>query len=224
MGSKYLIVHADDFGLSPGISRGILHSLKYGIVSSTSVIVVSPYLIDTKRLIDRNIGIDWGLHVLIQRKDAKSSKDIINETERQLDLFRKTFKRDPSHIDFHKGFKFNRKIYFSLRMFTQEGKFAFRYDNHHRVESEFYGYKNNKINLDQVREEKLLAIFDSLGNGVTELICHPGFTGNRLKDPYKTQRVSETKTLISKVVIKTLKKKKITVINFRDYKTLNTNE
>ena len=39
---RLLIVNADDFGLTEGISRGILHAHRQGIVTSTSVIALGP--------------------------------------------------------------------------------------------------------------------------------------------------------------------------------------
>ena len=40
--SKYLIVNADDLGLSPGVNRGILETAQRGVVSSTTAMVNMP--------------------------------------------------------------------------------------------------------------------------------------------------------------------------------------
>lgn len=40
--SKKLIVNADDYGRAPGVSRGILHAHRQGIVTSTTVMVNQP--------------------------------------------------------------------------------------------------------------------------------------------------------------------------------------
>ena len=40
---KYLIVNADDFGASPGITRGILEAHADGILTSTSMMVDTPW-------------------------------------------------------------------------------------------------------------------------------------------------------------------------------------
>jgi predicted glycoside hydrolase/deacetylase ChbG (UPF0249 family) len=40
--ARKLIVNADDFGRSPGVSRGILHAHRAGIVTSTSVMINQP--------------------------------------------------------------------------------------------------------------------------------------------------------------------------------------
>ncbi len=41
-GRRLLIVNADDYGLTPGVSRGILEAHRKGIVTSTSVLAVAP--------------------------------------------------------------------------------------------------------------------------------------------------------------------------------------
>jgi predicted glycoside hydrolase/deacetylase ChbG (UPF0249 family) len=40
--SRLLIVNADDYGLTEGISRGILHAHRQGVVTSTSAIAIGP--------------------------------------------------------------------------------------------------------------------------------------------------------------------------------------
>jgi hypothetical protein len=42
--SKRLIVNADDYGRTPGVSRGILHAHVHGIVTSTTVLINQPDL------------------------------------------------------------------------------------------------------------------------------------------------------------------------------------
>lgn len=42
MTGRLLIVNADDFGLTPGVSRGILAAHREGVVSSTSLLAVAP--------------------------------------------------------------------------------------------------------------------------------------------------------------------------------------
>ena len=40
---KYLIVNADDFGISPEVTKGIIEAFKNGIVTDTSILICSPY-------------------------------------------------------------------------------------------------------------------------------------------------------------------------------------
>ncbi len=63
MSGRRLVVNADDFGLAPGVSRGILEANRIGVVTSTSVIVTMPTWNVTSRLLQRapaSLGV--GLH------------------------------------------------------------------------------------------------------------------------------------------------------------------
>lgn len=219
MSNKLLIVNADDFGMSPGISRGILHCLKNGIVSSTSVMVDNPYLYDTKELIKKNSQVDWGVHVTIG-KSRISIKNIASETERQLRVFYNVFKIKPSHIDFHKGFKFNKKIYFALRMFAKKVDISFRYDNQHFIETRYHGVHENKPSIDSISTDHLIECLKDVRSGVTELICHPGWTSNRLTDPYRIQRNKEVEVLTSQRIKSEIRRRKIKLVTYKQYKHL----
>lgn len=219
----FLIVNADDFGLSPGISDGIVRCISDGIVSSTSVIVESRYLSDSKKKILLYPSFDWGLHVVIPTEKVFSPQLIESESIRQLNIFNKNFGFMPSHIDYHRGFKFDSRTFFSVSMLALKYKIAFRYDRQHLIESSFFGMLNGKNNFSNVSVDKLLEIIENLKPGITELICHPGFTGNHLTDIYRLPRKVEVESLTNLEVIKQLKIKGINLINFREYKKLASN-
>ncbi|MEO1288861.1 MAG: ChbG/HpnK family deacetylase [Chloroflexota bacterium] len=64
--TKYLIVNSDDYGISEGVSRGILEAHHNGIVTSTSVMVNMPYAaeaITTAQQIAPQLGL--GLHFVL---------------------------------------------------------------------------------------------------------------------------------------------------------------
>ena len=49
-----LIVNADDFGLTPGVNYGIIEAFKYGILTSTTLMINQPFVehaIDLKKKI-----------------------------------------------------------------------------------------------------------------------------------------------------------------------------
>jgi hypothetical protein len=215
--TKHLIIHADDFGLSRGISDGILRSIRNGVVSSTSVIVQTPYISYAQALVRANPDIDWGLHVIIERPAGDLARFITGETERQISSFRQLFGFLPSHVDFHKGFRFDTRIYFAIRMLMLKYTFAFRYDNRHHIETKFYGLTGRIPNSDHISSSSLERILTAIKPGITELICHPGYTGNRLTDPYRTQRNTELTTLTSTVIKQAIVKNNIRVITFREY-------
>ena len=58
-----LIVNADDFGLTPGVNRGIVELYRAGVVTSTSLMATAPATEDAIGLALRNPGLGVGCHV-----------------------------------------------------------------------------------------------------------------------------------------------------------------
>jgi len=122
--SRRLIVNADDWGLTRGVSEGILAAHRHGIVTSTTVLATAD--LDRNlvaRLLDSGLGV--GLHVNLTLgtpltrgksltdgrgrfvRDARhaaaraTATDVRAEVEAQVATFRKTFRRSPTHLDSH---------------------------------------------------------------------------------------------------------------------------
>lgn len=62
---RYLILHADDFGLTPGITNGILEAHTRGLLTSTSLIVGAPDATRAARLCRDHARLGVGLHLAI---------------------------------------------------------------------------------------------------------------------------------------------------------------
>jgi len=119
-----LIVNADDFGLTPGVSAGILAAHRHGIVTSTTALVTAA--LDREQAAaarDSTLGI--GLHVNLTLgapltrgrslvdgagrfvRDARHAAaradagEVRAEVEAQLARFRRLFGRTPTHLDTH---------------------------------------------------------------------------------------------------------------------------
>ena len=122
--TRRLIVNADDWGMTRGVSEGILTAHRHGIVSSTTVLVTAE--------LDRTLvglllesGLGVGLHVNLTLgkpltrgrslvddngrfvRDARhaaaraTAADVRAEVEAQVAKFEKTFRRAPTHLDSH---------------------------------------------------------------------------------------------------------------------------
>jgi predicted glycoside hydrolase/deacetylase ChbG (UPF0249 family) len=121
---RRLIVNADDYGLTPGVSAGILLAHRVGIVSSTTVLVTAAIDRDqAARARDSGLGI--GLHVnvtlgrpltrgrsLVDRQGRflrdpqlavarASARDVEAEVSAQVEKFESLFGRRPTHLDTH---------------------------------------------------------------------------------------------------------------------------
>ena len=122
--TRRLIVNADDWGLTRGVSEGILAAHRHGIVSSTTVLATAD--LDRElvaRLRDSGLGV--GLHVNITLgtpltrgrslvdgdgrfvRDARRAAarvtvaDVRAEIEAQAERFQSALKRRPTHLDTH---------------------------------------------------------------------------------------------------------------------------
>jgi len=66
--SRVLVVNADDYGLTPGVSEGILRAGDDGVVTSTSVLAVAPAF-RTHSTALRESGLGVGCHVALVGED-----------------------------------------------------------------------------------------------------------------------------------------------------------
>ena len=120
---------ADDYAMTPGISRGILEALDAGALSATSVMTTSPLWPEAAGLLKRHDGrVDIGLHLnltlgsplgpthelaptgrlpdigtLIRRNRRRDLPlaEIAAEIDRQCESFVAQFGRPPDHVDGH---------------------------------------------------------------------------------------------------------------------------
>jgi hopanoid biosynthesis associated protein HpnK len=60
---KKVIVNADDFGLSPGVNRGIIAAFRDGVLSSTTLMANMPSFDEAVRLARANPGLGVGVHL-----------------------------------------------------------------------------------------------------------------------------------------------------------------
>jgi predicted glycoside hydrolase/deacetylase ChbG (UPF0249 family) len=121
---RRLIVNADDYGLTPGVSAGILLARRCGIVTSTTVLVTAAVTRDdAARALDAGLGV--GLHVNLTlgrpltagrslggpdggfRRDPRlaastaAPREVAAEVAAQIEKFQSLFRRPPTHLDTH---------------------------------------------------------------------------------------------------------------------------
>ena len=66
---KLLIVNADDFGLTEGVSRAIIRGHREGIVTSTSALALGPAFDKTSRWLNDAPGLGVGAHLAVVGED-----------------------------------------------------------------------------------------------------------------------------------------------------------
>ena len=124
---RRLIVNADDFGLTRGVSAGILAAHRHGIVTSTTLLVTGLVDHEDREQLARarDSGLGLGLHVNLTLgrpltrarslvdgsgrfvRDARraatraDAKEALAEIEAQVERFESLVRRRPTHLDTH---------------------------------------------------------------------------------------------------------------------------
>ncbi|MDR2834344.1 MAG: carbohydrate deacetylase [Streptococcaceae bacterium] len=68
---KKLIINADDYGYTPGVTQGIIHTHLKGLVTSTTALSVSPYFLEAMEIARNYPTLAIGLHLTLTLRFAK---------------------------------------------------------------------------------------------------------------------------------------------------------
>ena len=217
---KYLIVNGDDFGASPGVNRGILEANRCGILTSTSVMVDTPWSGRAAALDRIAPDLSVGLHVQLDgegKGPTPAAGDCLAEILRQLRRFETLVGRPPTHIDSHHNVHRNPRFLPSFLEAAARCGRPLRWQSQVRCVSSFYGRWGGESHPEQIGVEGLLRLLDAEAReGVTELCCHPGYVGPDLKSSYSSEREIELRTLCDPAVRQALAERGIELLGFRD--------
>lgn len=228
---RFLIVNADDFGMSRAVNQGIIEAHERGIVTSASLLVYWPGAEEAAEYARSHPGLGMGLHAdlgewswnggewrtVYKRVPDGDLSAISAELERQLEVFHRLMGRDPTHLDSHQNvhqripfrgvfLAMSRSLGVPLRGCTSGVMHCGR----------FYGQTRTGESLPgTIGVEALLAILGTLGPGVTEMGCHPGAEDGP-GPGYRMERASETRTLCDPRVRSALAEQGIKLCSFAD--------
>lgn len=228
-----LIVNADDFGQSAGVTRGIIEAHEHGIVTSASLMVCWPAAAEAAAYARARPGLSVGLHVdlgewicrtgewarLYSRVDPGDAAAVEGEVRGQLERYRDLVGRSPTHLDSHQHVHRAEPVRSIVMRLAGELQVPVRHFTPAvRHCGEFYGQTAKGEPLpDFIGVPALAALLRRLPDGVTELACHPGYADD-LESMYGEERRIELQSLCAGEIRAVLAEAEIQLISFGDLK------
>lgn len=228
---RAVIVNADDFGQSAGITRGIIAAHERGIVTSASLMVRWPAAAAAAAYARAHHRLSVGLHVdlgesvyragqwvaLYERVDRQDARAVEAEIRTQLRLCTELLGRQPSHLDSHQHVHTEEPALSILERIARELAVPLRHRSSRvRYDGRFYGQTNTGDALTAgITPGHLIDMLRDLAPGVTEVACHPGWAGD-LVTMYDAERQIELQTLCDPAVRRAIADQGLDLIGFAD--------
>ena len=230
---RFLIVNADDFGLSAGINAGIIHAHEQSIVTSASLMVRWPAAAEAAALARSHPRLSVGLHVdlgewtcendqwrqvyaVVPNDDAPA---VAAEISRQLETFHQLTGHAPTHLDSHQHAHNSEPVRsILLAAANRLGVVLRSCDDRVRYCGSFFGQSDKGYPYPEgISVAGLLAVLRQLPEGVTELGCHPAAVAD-MASVYCAERVTECATLCDARVRAAVAAEGLELCSFADFR------
>ncbi len=235
-----LIVNSDDFGLTPGVNRGIIDALKRGLLRSTTAMMNMPAIEMAAGLAKENPELGVGIHLVLTagrplldthktivdekgnflknavltKKTDVDVEEVYAEYVAQMEKYIKLFGHKPTHIDGHHHTHALPQTIEATRRLAKvyDIKYVRHVDSDVAFISDFYGPLTDYSQFETTLKRHL-------DREYVELMCHVAFIDVDLIQcsTYNFDRVRELETLISSKAKDFVKEHNIELVNFRSY-------
>lgn len=230
--TRYLIVNADDFGLSDRVNDGVAQAHETGIVTSATLMVLAPAAASAASYARGRPQLSVGLHIDLgewvygadgwtaryERVDLQDRDAVVEEVNRQVATFQNLVGAPPTHLDSHQHVHRSEPVAavvqelggrLGVPVRDQSPTVTYRGD--------FYGQTGKgEPYPDAITVEALLAVLDSLHVGYTELGAHPGHVEPDLDTVYRDERQLEVDILCDPRVREEIDSRAIDLVSFHD--------
>lgn len=237
-----LIINADDLGYDPAVTRGILESMRQGVVSSATFMVNTPF---SEEAAQQARGLRLGLHLnlarwrpvasafpasllkdgeLVEARAGELPAEVVEaEALAQLDRLTALLGAPATHIDVHKHLHRNAGALEGLIAAARARRLPVRaIDSTMRQRLRAAGVRTTDHFIgDADRDaywtpQRMTEHLASLEEGVTELMCHPGYAPSHVKSGYAAQREIELATFCAAQTKEQLRQSGIGIISFAE--------
>jgi predicted glycoside hydrolase/deacetylase ChbG (UPF0249 family) len=207
-GARFLVVNADDLGLSVAVNDGIFAAHERGIVTSASLMVRQGAARGAAEEATAHPALAIGLHIdlgewiyesgeWIQAYlhcDSDDAAAVEAECRAQLERFRALLGRDPTHLDSHQHVHESEPARGVAEALAAELGLPLR-NRAVRYEGGFYGQSGKGEPFPEgISSERLVELIRALPPGWTEIGCHPA-AGPVPTSSYDAERQVELATL-----------------------------
>lgn len=213
---KRLVINADDFGFTKGVTEGIIEGYERGIIRSATALCNMPQIEYAAGLARNNPGLGVGVHLtltlgkpLTENKtltdernlfhDKKliwskkiDPKEVYHEFKAQIERYIKVFGRRPTHLDGHHGVHDHPQTFDVTKRLADEYGLPMRRHGAYQFIQGFYE--------DTVNVKTIINILEQTKDDDIEIMTHPGYCDLELYEnsTYNVQRVKELKVLCDK--------------------------
>jgi len=214
---RRVVLNADDLGYDPAVTRGIIESMRQGVVSSTTLMVNTPH---SEAAAQQASGLAVGLHFNLARWPSLSrpthefvearanelSPDFVAaEANAQLNRLLTLLGRPATHLDVHKHLHRLPNVLAGVIAAARARALPVRSpDQTVRAALQAAGVVTNDLMLGDADRDAYwtLETFEAQlralpERGLIELMCHPGYAPSHLTSGYSQQREVELATFTS---------------------------
>lgn len=221
---RRVILNADDLGYEPAVTRGLLESMRQGVVSSATMIVNGPYSAEAAAPAR---GLPVGLHLNLARwrplsavpaallsesgelheaRAGELSAAVVEaEVHAQADALEGLLGQRPTHVDVHKHLHRHAGVLEGLLAAARKRDLPVRTIDaamRQRARAEQVATNDHFLGDAGATGYWTLAQLEQTlkalpAEGVVELMCHPGYAPVAIASGYGAQREVERETFVS---------------------------
>jgi chitin disaccharide deacetylase len=220
---RRLIFNADDFGASTGVNAGIVDCHVRGVLTSTSLMVTGRAVHEAVALgadhPDLAIGLHWDVWGEDDRSfDLADERAVRDEFARQLETFHELMGRGPTHVDSHRHAHREPEVCELFAELVEPLGVPLRGDGRVAFVGGFYAQWEWQVTeLRYVSVPFLRQMLrQEVGEGWTELSCHPGYVTPDYHAVYLSEREEEVRTLCDPRIAQEIEDLGITLCSYAD--------